>query len=58
MGAGVSGVLGFVLLAAWAFLILVRHAAAGWPHALYAVGVLLIIRWIVLRDANPEALKS
>jgi len=42
---------GVVALIAWAFLIFVRHVSSGVPNGLYAIGVLLIVRWMVLRPA-------
>ncbi len=44
----VSLIVGVVLVAAWSWLILVQHVPAGWPHVLYAVGMLLVIRGIAL----------
>jgi hypothetical protein len=58
MGAGVSLGAGIILVVAWAYLILVRQLPAGWPHVLYAVGMMLIIRGLALRDQDPNVLKS
>jgi len=38
-----------VALIAWTFLIFVRQVPSGLPHGLYALGVLLMVRWLVLR---------
>jgi len=46
-----SLVVGVVALIAWAFLIFIRHVPSGMPNGLYALGVLLIVRWMVLRPA-------
>ena len=40
-----------VALIAWTFLIFVRQVPSGLPHGLYALGVLLVVRWLVLRGA-------
>jgi hypothetical protein len=40
-----------VALIAWALLIFVRQVPSGLPHGLYAVGILLLVRWLVLRGA-------
>lgn len=52
MGWKASAVTGTVLLLAWTWLILVEHRPAGWPHALYAIGVMLVIRGMALRDVT------
>jgi hypothetical protein len=57
MGARISLIAGFLAVAAWWYLILVRHIPAGWPHVLYAAGMMLIIRGIALRDQDREVLK-
>ena len=46
-----SLVFGVVALIAWVFLIFVRQVPSGVPNGLYALGVLLIVRWMVLRPA-------
>lgn len=46
-----SLVVGVVALIAWVFLIFVRQVPSGVPNGLYALGVLLIVRWMVLRPA-------
>jgi hypothetical protein len=38
-----------VALIAWAFLIFGRQVPSGLPNGLYAVGILLLVRWLVLR---------
>lgn len=58
MVAGVSLLAGVISVAAWAYFILVRQLPAGWPHVLYAVGMMLIIRGIALRDQDRDVLKS
>ncbi len=44
-----------VALIAWAFLIFVRQVPSGLPHGLYAVGILLLVRWLVLRPISPSS---
>ncbi len=56
MGGRVSAGIGALAVCAWAWLILVLHTPAGWPHALYAVGVMLIIRGIALSTGRPDDL--
>lgn len=46
-----SLVLGVIALIAWVFLIFVRQVPSGIPNGLYALGVLLVVRWMVLRPA-------
>jgi hypothetical protein len=46
-----SLVLGVIALIAWVFLIFVRQVPSGVPNGLYALGVLLVVRWMVLRPA-------
>jgi len=46
-----SLVVGVVALLAWAFLIFVRQVPSGLPNGLFALGILLVVRWLVLRDA-------
>lgn len=46
-----SLVFGVVALIAWVFLIFVRQVPSGIPNGLYALGVLLVVRWMVLRPA-------
>lgn len=50
-----SLVLAVAALAAWAFLILVRQVPSGLPNGLYAIGVLLLVRWLVLRPATGSS---
>ncbi len=50
----VSLIVGMVLVVVWAWLILVRHLPAGWPHGLYAVGMMLVIRGIALWPESAE----
>jgi hypothetical protein len=52
MSAKLSLILGAIGVVAWCYLILIKRVPAGWPHALYAIGVMLIIRWIALRDGG------
>lgn len=40
---------GIASLLAWAFLILVRQVPSGLANGLYAVAILLIVRWLALR---------
>jgi hypothetical protein len=58
MGARLSLLSGLVAVLVWAYLILVRQLPAGWPHVLYALGVMLIIRGTALGDQDRDALKS
>jgi hypothetical protein len=46
-----SLVAGVVALIAWIFLIFVRQVPSGLPNGLYALGILLVVRWLVLRPA-------
>jgi hypothetical protein len=34
---------------AWVVLVFVRQVPSGLPNGLYAVGILLLVRWIALR---------
>ena len=54
MGSKLSLAAGCALLAAWVWLILVQHLPSGWPHALYAIGVMLVIRGVALRGHDTE----
>ena len=45
----VSLVVALGALIAWVFLIFVRQVPSGLPNGLYALGVLLLVRWVVLR---------
>lgn len=45
----VSLVVAIVALIAWIFLIFVRQVPSGLPNGLYAVAVLLLVRWLVVR---------
>ena len=58
MAARATLMAGLVAVLVWAYLILVRELPAGWPHALYAVGFMLIIRGIALRNQDRDVLKS
>ncbi|HEX5632947.1 MAG TPA: hypothetical protein VFX50_06945 [Gemmatimonadales bacterium] len=49
----VSLLLGTALLAAWLVLTFVVPTGTGLVHALLAAGVLLLVRWIALRDGAP-----
>lgn len=42
---------GIIALVVWAFLIFVRQVPSGLPNGLYALGILLVVRWMVLRPA-------
>jgi hypothetical protein len=44
-------VAGLIALIAWAYLIFVRQVPSGIPNGLYALGILLVVRWMVLRPA-------
>lgn len=46
-----SLVVGLAALIAWVFLIFVRQVPSGLPNGLYALGILLVVRWMVLRPA-------
>ena len=37
-------------LLAWAVLVFAVGAPSGWVHVLLAAGVLLLVRWLALRD--------
>ena len=50
MAPTLSLVIAIASLAAWLVLIFVRHVPSGLPNGLYAVGILLLVRWIALRD--------
>ena len=52
-----SLVLAVAALVAWAFLIFVRQSPNGLVNGLYALGVLLLVRWLVLRGVTGS-LKS
>ena len=41
-------------LIAWIFLVFVRQVPSGLPHGLYAVGILLLVRWVVLRPGRED----
>lgn len=43
-----------VALIAWAFLLFVRQIPSGLPHGLYAVGILLLVRWLVLKPGRED----
>ncbi len=43
-----------VALIAWTFLVFVRQVPSGLPHGLYAVGILLLVRWLVLRPGGED----
>ena len=47
-----SLVVGVVALIAWVFLIFARQVPSGLPNGLFALGILLVVRWLVLRDAT------
>ena len=46
-----SLIAGILALALWMFLIFVRQVPSGIPNGLYAVGILLVVRWMALRPA-------
>lgn len=46
-----SLVIAIIALIAWVFLTFVRQVPSGVPNGLYALGVLLLVRWLVLRGA-------
>jgi hypothetical protein len=46
-----SLIVGLLALIAWVFLIFVRQVPSGVPNGLYALGIMLVIRWMVLRPA-------
>ena len=41
------------MLLVWLVLTYFVGTPSGWVHALLAVGVLLLVRWIALRDGEP-----
>ena len=41
-------------LIAWIFLVFVRQVPSGLPNGLYAVGILLLVRWVVLRPGRED----
>ena len=45
-------ILAILSLAVWVVLIPVKQMPSGWPNGLYAVGVLLLVRWMVDRDVK------
>ena len=47
----ISLAVAMLALLAWAFLVFVRQVPSGLPNGLYAVGILLLVRWLVLRTA-------
>jgi hypothetical protein len=47
-------ILGFLLLAAWAYLQFVVQPVTGWIHVLLIGGVLMIIRGIALRGETAR----
>lgn len=48
MSARLSLIIAIVALIAWVYLIFVRQVPSGLPNGLYAVGILLLVRWMVL----------
>jgi hypothetical protein len=46
-----SLIAGALALIAWVFLIFVKQVPSGIPNGLYALGILLFVRWMVLRPA-------
>lgn len=50
-----SFVAAITCLAAWAFLIFVKQVPSGLPNGLYALGILLLSRWMVLRPARSPS---
>ena len=42
--------IGIVALSAWVYLIFVQQVPSGWPNGLYAIGILLVVRWLVLKQ--------
>ncbi len=50
MSARLSLSIAVVVLIAWVYLIFVRLVPSGLPNGLYAVGILLMVRWMVLRQ--------
>jgi len=45
-----SLVIGIVALIAWVYLVFLRQVPSGLPNGLYALGILLVVRWMVLRQ--------
>lgn len=45
-----SLVIGIVALIAWAYLVFLQQVPSGLPNGLYALGILLVVRWMVLRQ--------
>ena len=50
MSPRLSLLLAVPLLLVWAVLTFVVGTPSGWIHALLAAGVLLLVRWLALRD--------
>jgi hypothetical protein len=53
-----SLIVGVVALIAWGLLIFVRQVPSGFPNGLYAVGILLVVRWLVLRPSRSPSSTS
>lgn len=45
-------ILALVSLAVWVALIPVKQMPSGWPNGLYALGILLLVRWVVERGVR------
>jgi hypothetical protein len=45
-----SLVIGIVALIAWVYLVFLLQVPSGLPNGLYALGILLVVRWMVLRQ--------
>lgn len=43
-------IIAVVSIVAWIVLIFVRQVPSGLPNGLYAIGILLLVRWIALRE--------
>lgn len=53
MSPRLSLLLAVPMLLVWAVLTFVVGSPTGWVHVLLAGGVLLLVRWLALRDDQP-----
>lgn len=53
MSPRLSLLLAVPMLLVWAVLTFVVGSPTGWVHVLLAGGVLLLVRWLALRDDRP-----
>ena len=52
MTTRITLILALVSLVAWLVLIPVQQVPSGWPNGLYALGILLLVRWVVERGVK------